>query len=54
MPLKDENTLDEQMGFVLVGLRLTLRNGDSKKGIVWETLTVVTACVAAVKISVLQ
>lgn len=37
LPLKDENTLDEQMGFVLMDLRLTLRNGDSKKGIVWET-----------------
>lgn len=33
LPLSDENTLEEDMGYLLVDMKLSLRNGSSKKGI---------------------
>ncbi|XP_024863724.1 multiple C2 and transmembrane domain-containing protein 2-like isoform X2 [Kryptolebias marmoratus] len=35
LPLKDENTLEEDMGVVVANMKLSLRNGDSKKGHKW-------------------
>ncbi|RVE74901.1 hypothetical protein OJAV_G00026400 [Oryzias javanicus] len=36
LPLDDPNSLEEDMGSVLIDLTLTLRNGDSKKGNRWS------------------
>lgn len=47
LPLDDPNSLEEDMGYVLVDLTLSLRNGDSKKGNVWRAPGVFPACVLA-------
>lgn len=36
LPLDDPNSLEEDMGVVLVDMSLTLRDRDSKKGPVWQ------------------
>lgn len=36
LPLDDPNSLEEDMGVVLVDMSLALRDGDSKKGPVWQ------------------
>lgn len=36
LPLDDPNSLEEDMGVVLVDMSLTVRDGDSKKGPVWH------------------
>uniref|UniRef100_A0A3Q2TX56 Multiple C2 and transmembrane domain-containing protein 2 n=1 Tax=Fundulus heteroclitus TaxID=8078 RepID=A0A3Q2TX56_FUNHE len=35
LPLNDPNTLDEDMGYLLVDMTLSLRSGSAKKGIKW-------------------
>lgn len=40
------------MGYLLVDMKLSLRNGSSKKGIVWQALRVLCACVLEVEMSV--
>lgn len=37
LSLDDPNSLEEDMGVVLVDMSLTRRDGDSKKGPVWQT-----------------
>lgn len=46
LPLDDPNSLEEDMGLVLVDMSLTVRDGDSKKGPVWRasSLTSVLRC----------
>ncbi|KAM7423646.1 hypothetical protein PAMA_000141 [Pampus argenteus] len=36
LPLDDPNSLEDDMGVVLVDMTLSLRNGDSKRGIRWQ------------------
>uniref|UniRef100_A0A096LS38 Multiple C2 and transmembrane domain-containing protein 2-like n=1 Tax=Poecilia formosa TaxID=48698 RepID=A0A096LS38_POEFO len=38
LTLNDPNTLEEDMGFLLVNMTITYRNRSSKKGIVWQAL----------------
>ncbi|MEQ2258984.1 hypothetical protein XENORESO_005207 [Xenotaenia resolanae] len=49
LSLTDPNTLEEDMGYLLVDMTLSLKNGSSKKGIVWQALCVLTACVLEVE-----
>uniref|UniRef100_A0A3B5MI47 C2 domain-containing protein n=1 Tax=Xiphophorus couchianus TaxID=32473 RepID=A0A3B5MI47_9TELE len=43
LTLKDPNTLEEDMGYLLVNMTISYRNGSSKKGFVWQALRVLTA-----------
>lgn len=40
------------MGYLLVNMTISYRNGSSKKGFVWQALRVLTACVLEVEVSV--
>lgn len=51
LPLDDPNSLEEDMGVVLVDMSLTVRDGDSKKGPVWQAFHL-SACYAALPVAV--
>lgn len=42
LPLDDPNSLEEDMGVVLVDMSLTVRDGDSKKGPVWPAFSLLS------------
>lgn len=44
LPLDDPNSLEEDMGVVLVDMSLTVRDGDSKKGLVWQASSYTSMC----------
>lgn len=51
LPLDDPNSLEEDMGVVLVDMSMSLRDGDSKRGNVWQaSLHIVFAYYPAVGI----
>lgn len=52
LPLDDPNSLEEDMGVVLVDMSLTLRDGDSKKGPVCQDSSSISMLYVAVGVVV--